>query len=135
MMKSHASARFATPFAVLATIAVFAPTIEAADPLPLSAQILGEVRDPDGDLMMGASIALYDSHEQLVGRAMSDLAGKFVFADVPAGIYAVHVSLARFVPAMRRNRFLPAPRTCCASTWRRCSVRFNWCRRRRRAES
>ncbi len=103
-MKSRASAkRLATPFAVLASIVVFAPALEAANPLPLSAQILGEVRDSQGELKMGASILLYDSHEQLVGKALTDIAGKFVFADVPSGVYAVHVSLASFVPAMRRN--------------------------------
>ena len=102
-MKTHASAkRLAGPLAILA-LTVFAPAVEAADPLPLSAQILGEVRDSDGELKLGARVSLYDSHEQLVGRALSDIAGKFVFADVPAGTYAVRVSLASFVPALRRN--------------------------------
>ncbi|SRR5579875_727118 len=69
----------------------------------LSGGILGQVRDSAGVGQMGATVLLYDRYDQLVRRAMTNEDGKFAFDGLPPSIYSLRVTLASFVPALRRN--------------------------------
>jgi hypothetical protein len=52
---------------------------------------------------MGATVLLYDRYDQLVRRALSNEEGKFVFDNLTPDVYSIRVTLASFVPAIRRN--------------------------------
>src|SRR5579883_3516060 len=69
----------------------------------LSGGILGQVRDSAGVGQMGATVLLYDRYDQLVRRAMTNEEGKFAFDELTPNIYSLRVTLASFVPALRRN--------------------------------
>ena len=77
--------------------------LTAGTPSDLRGQILGEVRSAAGVAQMGASVLLYNRYEQVVRHAISSESGKFVFDGLVPDIYSVRVSLASFVPALRRN--------------------------------
>src|ERR1700730_2181597 len=70
---------------------------------PLSAQILGEVRNSAGVVQMGAVVSLYNRYDELLRRGLSSQDGKFIFDGLKPDVYSIGVSLASFVPAMRRN--------------------------------
>jgi hypothetical protein len=74
---------------------LFAPTF--------SAQILGDVRNANGVAQMGAVVSLYNRYDELVRRGFSNQDGKFAFESLSPDIYSIRVSLASFVPALRRN--------------------------------
>jgi Carboxypeptidase regulatory-like domain len=80
-----------------------APLGHAGGPLPLSGSILGEVKSVAGVAEMGAKVLLYDRHEQLIRQVLSNEQGRFGFAALAPDIYSIRVTLASFVPAMRRN--------------------------------
>ena len=52
---------------------------------------------------MGAAVSLYNRYDELVRRALSNQDGKFVFDSLMPDVYSIRVSLASFVPALRRN--------------------------------
>ena len=52
---------------------------------------------------MGAAVSLYNRYDELVRRALSNQDGKFVFDSLSPDVYSIRVSLASFVPALRRN--------------------------------
>ena len=52
---------------------------------------------------MGAAVSLYNRYDELVRRALSNQDGKFVFDTLSPDVYSIRVSLASFVPALRRN--------------------------------
>lgn len=76
---------------------------EAQQSFSPSGQILGEVRNAAGVAQMGASVVLYDRYGQTVRRALSDEQGRFVLDALAPGIYTLRVSLASFMPVLRRN--------------------------------
>jgi len=65
--------------------------------------ILGQVKSSANVVQMGASVLLYDRYDQLVRRALTNAEGKFVFENLSPDMYSIRVSLASFVPAIRRN--------------------------------
>ncbi|HUA87036.1 MAG TPA: carboxypeptidase-like regulatory domain-containing protein [Bryobacteraceae bacterium] len=69
----------------------------------LAGGILGQVRNSAGVAQMGATVLLYDRYDQLVRRALTTEDGKFAFAELPPSLYSLRVTLASFVPALRRN--------------------------------
>jgi len=81
----------------------FAPSAPAAAPAPLSGVILGEVKGATGVVQMGATVFLYNRFDQLVRQALTTEQGKFVFEALPPDLYSIRVTLASFVPALRRN--------------------------------
>lgn len=87
----------------MAGFAALAPRATAADPFPLNGQILGEVRNSAGVPQMGAKVLLFNRFDQPVRESLSDETGKFLFRGLPPGSYSVSVSLASFVPVLRRN--------------------------------
>jgi hypothetical protein len=88
-----------TAFGLL-TVAV---TMQAASLASLSAHLFGEVRNSAGVPQMGATVALYNRYDQEVRHVLTNEAGKFVFDGLNADVYSVRVTLASFMPALRRN--------------------------------
>ncbi len=78
------------------------PSLNAAPP-PLSGGILGQVKDATGVAQMGAAVLLYNRYDQLVRQALTNDQGKFVFDKLSPDLYSIRVTLASFVPALRRN--------------------------------
>src|ERR1700722_10041451 len=82
---------------------LFAPVLRAGTPLPLAGGILGQVKSPAGVVQMGATVLLYNRYDQVVRQALTNEEGKFVFDRLTPDLYSIRVTLASFVPAMRRN--------------------------------
>lgn len=68
-----------------------------------SGHILGEVRDAAGVAQMGATVSLYNRYDQQVRQVLTNETGRFVFDALAPDIYSVRVTLASFMPALRRN--------------------------------
>src|SRR5262249_42928980 len=79
------------------------PVVCAGPPAVTAGEILGQVKNSANIVQMGATVLLYDRYDQLVRRAFTNEEGKFVFDKLPADIYSIRVTLASFVPAIRRN--------------------------------
>ncbi|MEP7353497.1 MAG: TonB-dependent receptor [Acidobacteriota bacterium] len=67
------------------------------------AQVFGEVRSAAGAVQMGATVLLFNRYDQQVRKALSNRDGRFAFDGLTPDIYSLRVSLASFVPALRRN--------------------------------
>ncbi len=52
---------------------------------------------------MGATVLLYNRYDQLIRQALTTEQGKFVFDALAPDLYSIRVTLASFVPAVRRN--------------------------------
>lgn len=85
------------------TPAVHAADADAIFAGAVSGQILGEVRNSTGVVQMGAVVSLYNRYDELLRRGLSNQDGKFVFDSLAPDVYSIRVSLASFVPALRRN--------------------------------
>jgi hypothetical protein len=85
----------------MAALAGLASSIHAGT--PLSGEILGEVRNTAGVTQMGATVLLFNRYDQLVRQTLTNDSGKFAFDGLLPDVYSVRVSLASFVPAIRRN--------------------------------
>ncbi|HTB16386.1 MAG TPA: carboxypeptidase-like regulatory domain-containing protein [Bryobacteraceae bacterium] len=88
---------------ILAGVFCLAPAARAGGPIPLAGSIAGEVKSVAGVVEMGAKVLLYDRHEQLVRQALTNEQGYFGFAGLAPDVYSIRVTLASFVPALRRN--------------------------------
>ena len=75
----------------------------AATPAPLAGQILGHVRSSTGVAQMGATVLLYNRYDQLVRQALTTEQGRFAFDNLAPDLYSLRVTLASFMPALRRN--------------------------------
>jgi hypothetical protein len=100
--------KFVIKFGLIAGIVGLTPALQAADADAIfapnvPAQILGEVRNSAGVVQMGAVVSLYNRYDELLRRGLSNQDGKFVFDSLAPDIYSIRVSLASFVPALRRN--------------------------------
>ena len=100
--------KFALKFGLIAGMVGLTPAAHAAESSSIftptiSGQILGEVRNATGVVQMGAVVALYNRYDELVRRGLSNQDGKFAFDTLSPDVYSVRVTLASFVPAMRRN--------------------------------
>ncbi len=108
MFRGMSLPKFAIKFGLIAGMVGLTPAVHAADQgvfssSGLSAQILGEVRNSNGVTQMGAAVSLYNRYDQLVRHSLSNQDGKFVFDGLTPDIYSIRVSLASFVPALRRD--------------------------------
>jgi len=66
--------------------------------------IAGFVRDNAGIPQMGATVFLMNRYERVVGQALTNERGIFGFDSLPPGdFYSIRVSLASFVPALKRG--------------------------------
>jgi hypothetical protein len=80
-----------------------APWAQGGSPPPLSGEIMGQVKGATGIVQMGATVLLYNRFDQLVRQGLTTEQGKFVFDALPPDLYSIRVTLASFVPALRRN--------------------------------
>jgi hypothetical protein len=64
---------------------------------------VGEVKSVAGVVEMGAKVLLYDRHELLVRQILTNEQGQFGFVALTPDVYSIRVTLASFVPALRRN--------------------------------
>ena len=108
MFRGMSLPKFAIKFGLIAGMVGLTPAVHADDrgvfsSSGLSAQILGEVRNSNGVTQMGAAVSLYNRYDQLVRHSLSNQDGKFVFDGLTPDIYSIRVSLASFVPALRRD--------------------------------
>lgn len=100
--------KIAIKFGLIAGMVGLLPAARAAEPAALSVanlsgQILGEVRNSSGVAQMGAAVSLYNRYDEVVRHALSNQDGKFSFSSLAPDVYSIRVSLASFVPALRRN--------------------------------
>jgi hypothetical protein len=65
--------------------------------------IAGVVTDPLGIPQMGAAVTLYNRQERIFQKAFTDDRGEFRFAGLFPDIYSVRITLATFVPAVKRG--------------------------------
>jgi len=75
----------------------------AASLLKLPGAITGIVSDPAGIPRMGASVLLYNRQDRFLGKALTDSHGEFLFASLLPDTYSIRVTLATFVPALRKD--------------------------------
>jgi len=89
---------------VLGVACLTGPSIApAATPLSLPGTIAGIVTDPSGIPRMGASVLIYNRQDRLLGRALTDSRGEFRFPGLLPSSYSIRVTLATFVPALRKD--------------------------------
>ena len=69
----------------------------------LSGAIGGIVTSTSGAPQMGASVVLYNRQERICDRAITDERGEFRFPGLFPDLYAVRVTLATFVPALKKD--------------------------------
>ncbi len=90
-------------------ILTVAATLSAASlSSSFSAHLYGEVRNVAGVPQMGATVALYNRYDQEIRHVLTTESGKFVFDQLTPDIYSVRVTLASFMPALRKNLALAA---------------------------
>lgn len=75
----------------------------AASPAKILGSLAGSVRDNTGIPQMGAVVQLYNRHEKLIERLVTNADGEFRFPALNPDTYSVRVSLSSFVPAIRKN--------------------------------
>lgn len=78
-------------------------TARAATPLTLSGAITGSVTDTLGVPQMGATVILYNRQERQFEKALTNERGGFTFMGLFPDLYSVKVTLATFLPAMKKN--------------------------------
>jgi hypothetical protein len=84
--------------------------VEGIEPVKLSGAIAGVVRDSRGKPQMGATVAVYNRQDRQVGRVLSDQNGQFHLAGLFPSLYSLRVTLASFVPAVRKDIAVEAGR-------------------------
>jgi hypothetical protein len=92
-----------TAIVVLAGALVPVSVTSAASLQKLSGSIVGVVVNSAGVPQMGANVLLYDRFDRLIQRILTVENGSFDFDSLPPEVYAVRVSLASFLPAVKRN--------------------------------
>ncbi len=92
------------------TVGVLAGTLCAASvAFPVTPQdktfgsIAGIVSDTVGVPQIGASVLLYNRFDRLIQKVLTSDKGTFGFGLLPADTYTIRVSLASFLPALKRN--------------------------------
>lgn len=89
--------------AVAGALWVVVSTCWAASLPASSGSIAGLVSSQAGVPQMGAAVFLYDRFDRLVARALTTEQGSFHFPALLPDLYSVRVSLASFLPAIKRN--------------------------------
>jgi len=82
----------------------------AAEAVKLSGSIAGVVNDSRGVPQMGATVTVYNHQARQVGKVLSDQDGQFRLAGLFPAIYSLRVTLASFVPAIRKDISVEAGR-------------------------
>ena len=76
---------------------------DAATPVKFSGAITGFVTDPSGVPQMGAAVILLTRQERQFERVLTDSRGAFRFAGLAPDLYSIKVTLASFVPALKKG--------------------------------
>ncbi|HWR49550.1 MAG TPA: carboxypeptidase-like regulatory domain-containing protein [Bryobacteraceae bacterium] len=100
------SARMHNPFIGALAGALFAGIVCAEPPpstLTLSGSIAGLVSDSGGVPQMGATVFLYNRFDRLLSKSLSSEKGAFTFTSLVPDVYTIRVSMASFLPALKRN--------------------------------
>src|SRR6516165_9325532 len=79
------------------------PGARAATPVKLAGAITGFVTDPGGVPQMGAAVFLFNRQERQFQRAITDERGVFRFMGLSPDLYSVKVTLASYVPALKKG--------------------------------
>src|SRR5690349_12984701 len=75
----------------------------AVTPIQFSGAIGGFVSDSAGVPQLGATVALFNRQERLFQKILTDEKGEFRFAGLLPDVYSVRITLASFVPAIRKD--------------------------------
>src|SRR5438094_171598 len=101
---AHKTVASVVAFAGLAWACLISPSASrAATPLQLSGAITGSVTDALGIPQMGATVTLYNRQERQFEKALTNERGAFTFMGLFPDLYSVKVTLAAFLPAMKKN--------------------------------
>ncbi|BDC51789.1 hypothetical protein F183_A41040 [Bryobacterales bacterium F-183] len=84
-------------------IAASSQVLPAATLPKLSGAIAGHVRNSSGIAQMGATVAVYNRYEKLIRQVLTNDKGAFYLDGLSPDSYSVRVSLASFVPALKRG--------------------------------
>jgi hypothetical protein len=88
---------------VIAALILSAPAAFPASDAPIAGSIAGVVRNSAGVPQIGATVFLFSHSEKLLARVTTNEHGLFAFGLLPPSLYAVRVSLASFVPAVKQK--------------------------------
>ena len=91
------------PVVLIAAMLSGSVSAQQRAPAAFAGGIVGSVSNSSGLPQMGATVLLMDPLDRVVSRAFSDEAGGFLFKSLPPGIYSLRVTLASFLPALKRN--------------------------------
>lgn len=86
----------------IACLAIVEPS-RAAAPIAISGAIDGIVTNGFGIPQMGASVILYNHQEHAFQKTLTNERGEFRFGNLLPDSYAVRVTLAAFVPALKKD--------------------------------
>jgi len=75
----------------------------AAESIKLSGVIEGLVTNGDGIPQLGAAVSLFNRHDKLFAKVITGESGNFAFAGLIPDVYSIRVTLASFVPAIKRD--------------------------------
>ena len=100
-LRTHRSA--ALLVAALACLTTAPLVSRAAEPVKLSGAITGKVTNAGGVPQMGATVILFNRQERMYEKALTDDRGEFKFLGLFPDVYSLRVTLASFVPAIKRN--------------------------------
>ncbi|MEP6535014.1 MAG: carboxypeptidase-like regulatory domain-containing protein [Bryobacteraceae bacterium] len=75
----------------------------ASSSLKLSGELAGFVKDPTGIPQMGATIQLFNRYDRLIQKTISSANGQFTFGSLAPDLYSIRITLASFVPALKKN--------------------------------
>ena len=89
-------------FPVMALGLCLAPAY-AGSPLVSSGALKGVVADINGQPRMGAVVLLYNRQDKLLQRVLTNSEGGFAFGGLLPDVYAIRVTLASFIPALKSN--------------------------------
>src|ERR1035441_7283401 len=98
--KTHKTAAFLA----IGIACLVAPCVStAAGPIQLSGVISGVVSDSMGIPQMGAMVLLLNRQDRVFEKVQTDDRGQFRFLGLFPDLYSVKVTLATFVPALKKN--------------------------------
>src|ERR1035441_6009181 len=98
--KTHKTVAFLAMGIAFLAAPVAAP---AAGPIQLSGVISGVVSDSMGIPQMGAMVLLLNRQDRVFEKVQTDDLGQFRFLGLFPDLYSVKVTLATFVPALKKN--------------------------------
>src|SRR5579883_3305668 len=102
-MLSAKTQRTVTTLVVGLACAVGPVLLRAGEMPSLSGAIAGSVKDAAGKPQLGAVVLLLNHQEHIIGRFLTDERGEFKVLGLLPNFYSVKVTLASFVPAIKKD--------------------------------